>query len=312
MEQEPVSPRQLNAAVGQDLETICLKCLQKEPGKRYESAESLADDLGRYLADEPIRARPVGSIERLWRWCVRNRLAAGLLGGLVLSFVMGFMAVSFFAFRAGREAASARASERRAKDAQEFSERRWYAAELGLAQQNWENGETTRLRSRLKALRPAYPTAPDWRGFEWYYLDRLGRLELRRLSGHGEPVHSVVFNPDGRLLASAGGGLNRGEAGSLRIWDSTTGAVIHAWAGHTESTIAWRFPPTAGNSPPQVGSGTAPARSSCGTLAPRRRSARWLVRRHRSGAWPSAQTAGGWLRAPAPMARADGRLRVTY
>ncbi len=243
MEQEPVSPRQLNAAVGQDLETICLKCLQKEPGKRYESAESLAEDLGRYLAGEPIRARPVGNIERLWRWCTRNKLAAVLLGGLVLSFVVGFMAVSFFAIRARREAASARASELRARDAQEFSERRWYAAEMGLAQQNWENGQTSRLRSRLKALRPPYPTAPDRRGFEWYYLDRLGRLELRTLRGHAQAVNSVAFSPDGRLLASAGGGFKRGEAGTLRISDSTTGETIHAWAGHAERANCVVFSP---------------------------------------------------------------------
>jgi eukaryotic-like serine/threonine-protein kinase len=74
--QEPVAPRALQPKVPRDLETICLKCLRKEPAERYATAGALAADLRNYLADRPIAARPAKPMERLWRWCKRNPLAA--------------------------------------------------------------------------------------------------------------------------------------------------------------------------------------------------------------------------------------------
>jgi serine/threonine protein kinase len=91
---EPRPPRQLNDRVPRDLETICLKAMAKTPARRYATAQELADDLERYQRGEPIRARPVGRVERLWGWCRRNPVAAGLLLAVSLSSAFGLRELS--------------------------------------------------------------------------------------------------------------------------------------------------------------------------------------------------------------------------
>src|SRR5207247_3290572 len=84
---EPVAPRLLNASVPRDLETICLKCLSKDPPRRYASAELLADDMERWGKGEPIHARPAGAAEKVWRWCRRHPAVAALTGSVAVLLV---------------------------------------------------------------------------------------------------------------------------------------------------------------------------------------------------------------------------------
>ncbi|MDB5313625.1 MAG: hypothetical protein JWO38_7827 [Gemmataceae bacterium] len=90
LQDEPRPPRQLNDKVPRDLETICLKAMAKVPARRYPTARDLADDLRRYLDRLPIRARPVGRVERVWRWCRRNPVPVGLLSALSIGSAVGF------------------------------------------------------------------------------------------------------------------------------------------------------------------------------------------------------------------------------
>jgi tetratricopeptide (TPR) repeat protein/predicted Ser/Thr protein kinase len=90
LETEPRQPRLSNPKVDRDLETICLKCLEKEPAKRYGSAQELAEDIERFLRNEPIRSRRSSRLEHVWRWCKRKPLVAGLIAALVMAVAVGF------------------------------------------------------------------------------------------------------------------------------------------------------------------------------------------------------------------------------
>jgi tetratricopeptide (TPR) repeat protein len=123
---EPPSPRKFNANVPRDLETIALRCLQKAPARRYQTAEQLAAELRRYLSGNPILARPVSGLERAWRWCLRNKHLAATLAvalSLMMLLTIGSPIVAFLIFSARDQAADARRKEAEMRSSVDWSEK---------------------------------------------------------------------------------------------------------------------------------------------------------------------------------------------
>jgi hypothetical protein len=128
--QEVVSPRRLQPKVPRDLETICLKCLQKEPRKRYASAAALAEDLRRWQAGEPIQARPVSRFERAWKWAKRRPAVAALTAALLLAVAVGLVLVTW---KWQEEVAARQLAENRERDAEKARDEKEKARKLAEA-----------------------------------------------------------------------------------------------------------------------------------------------------------------------------------
>jgi tetratricopeptide (TPR) repeat protein len=233
VDDEPASVRQVNAKVPRDLETVCMRCLHKEPGRRYPRPADLAEDLRRWLAGEPIAARPVRFAERAWKWLKRRPAVAGLLLLLALLSV-GSLAAIVSLYRdaveqariAGKERDAARDAKERAEKAREATEERarmsGYAFLLAQSQREASAGN---IAQALGLFDRRLPRGPGWeQGHLWLYIGEQARAVTGRRVAALQP-ESICFSRDGRLLAA--GSQNK----VIHLWEATTGRLLHTFRG---------------------------------------------------------------------------------
>jgi WD40 repeat protein len=195
IDHDPEPPSRRSRGVDRDLETICLKCLHKDPQRRYASAEALARDLERWLTGEPIHARRIGGPERLWKWAKRRPAIAALSGLLLLFAAVGLIGIVVLY----NQAVVARA------EAVEFlrsSEASLYTNRIALADRYRQAHDADRADELLDDC-PA--SLRDW---EWRHLKRRHFEEVMVYADHDGPVRAVAFSPDGRYLVSIDAGRN--------------------------------------------------------------------------------------------------------
>jgi WD40 repeat protein len=245
--EDPVPPRRVQPRVPRDLETICLKCLESRPGRRYTSAQALAADLARFLGGEPVAARPAGGLGRALKWARRRPAVAALAAAVVAVTAVAFGTITgqwraAEGARRDAEAAALRADAARAKEAEE--RRRYQRLSLGLAvdrgRRLCEDGEAGRgLLQLARCLEWAREGQEDWqpviRGNLGAWTESL--CALRECLPHQGRVLAAAWGPDGRLV------LTGCADGRALLWDATTGEPAGAALTHPARVNAVAFSP---------------------------------------------------------------------
>ncbi|MDB6030787.1 MAG: repeat-containing protein, partial [Verrucomicrobiales bacterium] len=216
LDEEPVEPNRLNPEVDRDLQTVCLKCLQKKPENRYESAQAVGQDLGRWLAEEPISARSVTKPEKLLRWCRRKPMVASLAGLVIVLLLTVLVGTPVAAYRISISRRQFEKERRAVQEKALEARQNLYVADLRLANDAVEADD---LGLAAELLNKHIPQAgeEDLRGFEWRWLWKISHGdESNRFSGFGAWTKSVSVSADGNLLAVAT------TSHQLTFWDLST------------------------------------------------------------------------------------------
>jgi eukaryotic-like serine/threonine-protein kinase len=223
----PEPPSTIRRTIDRDLETICLKCLEKDPKRRYASAAEVAEDLERRMDGRPIRARPMGWPESIWRLCRRNPRITMLAAASILLLVSTLIGI-LVSRRAHRDATRLAQEARRNEQA---LHRQQCVRDVKQAGELWADNRADEAMSLLERYRPE-PGEEDLQGFAWHYFHRLCSAGRPPLLGHAGDVYYATFSPDGKTLATAG------KDGTVRLWDPKTGAIRLILRGHTDE-VDW-------------------------------------------------------------------------
>ena len=226
---EPTSPRLMNRKVDRDLETICLKCLRKEPRRRYASARELIADLDLYLARRPILSRPVGKVERGWLWCRRNPVVAALVALAAILLATGTVVSTLFAISANVERQRADKKARAEGVANRRAQASAVESRTRLVRQLVANGmrrmDEADLAGALPWLAEALVLERGDSLLEEPHRFRLASaleqcIRPTRIWFHAAEVRVATFSPDGSLVLTAC------DDHSARLWDSAMGKPI--------------------------------------------------------------------------------------
>lgn len=254
IETPPMRPRSLNSRIPRDLETICLKCLEKAPHRRYASANDLAEDLGRYIDRRPIHARPIGTIQRFGRWCGRRPLVASLAAAMILLLISGttistfFMLASQSALERVNEqktvieetSADLRAALTRADQERQRAELRREHAELGVYNLSLQDAASSWKSDPHKAqqiLSNTFRCPVKFRDFCWNWLYELSAPATELVAQSDEVISNMELSQDRSLLAVYSGS-------GVSLWKTSDGllAPLHL-PGHTSTVSDVSFSP---------------------------------------------------------------------
>ena len=238
---DPVSPRTLSPDIPLELESICLKCLEREPEKRYATANALAEDLQNFQESRPIQARPITPWTKFHKWVRRNRVLSGAIAAVFLSLLLGAILTTAQWLRAEEETRTARHETGNAYlQRANIYYRDGYSTEamlcagraigfmgfggpveeyLPLLRKGSEEWKEAENFLKFKPL----PLRPVWINFAQYH--------------HEDTITSLAYSPDGKFLASAS------EDRTIKIWDAASGQNIATYTGHTESITSITYSP---------------------------------------------------------------------